>query len=143
MGVHWGLMRVDETTNDDLEEEFQAEPWDPWELDLVLLGKTTAKGPVTKLCESVPEDPASREGFSSAQMLVVPIQAIQKCAERLGKIERFPVVSAAEFARYCTHSIQEGDEQAAVDDVAERVRKFRDFIFRAVSQRWKLRFWCG
>jgi hypothetical protein len=141
MGVHWGLTRVDEATNNDLDEEFDAEPWDPWELDLVLLGETTATGPVTKLCESIPEETVSRKPF--ADMQVVPTEAIQKCAERLWKIEKFPVVNAEEFARGCAHTLQEGHEQDALDEVTGRVREFRDFIFRAVSQRWKLRFWCG
>src|SRR5437868_997052 len=114
MGVNWGLIRIDATTNDDMDEHFDAEPDDPSEVDLVLIGKKS--GPALRLFKStLSRAPLSRPpGFCDIQ--VVDSQDMQTCAKSLRNIKKLPAVGADEYARDCHHSIHGGEEQAALND---------------------------
>lgn len=128
MGIHWGLVRIDNSTGKDLAECFKAEPWMWSELDLALVGNK--KGPATRLMQSLETDKN-----------VVSQAGLSQCGCDLQQIKSIPAIDVKRFVRDCFHSVQKGDEEAALRDAAESAREFSAFISRANSEGWNIRLW--
>jgi len=131
----WGFRADDPATPEaDNQPLFDAEPWEWQELDLVLVGGPD--GPVTQLVYAALDCNPDTVG-----PVLVPDEAVRKCAERLHRISPSQFAPLEKFVADCLHSFMPGGALRAYEEAIRKTQELRAFIESAMERGHRLWFW--
>jgi len=143
VGVEWGLQLVEPETGSVPGAAFNPHPFEPLELDLILVG--SEQGPVQELLASAPaecdHDSPDLEWMSHhCPPTIISPAAVLRCATQLSGLSRATYASPEVVLNLPIHYLSPGDEQWFYDALAQCADAFHDFISGAARGGYAVRF---
>jgi hypothetical protein len=125
MGVEWSFYRADPATFARIDDDaFDPHPFDPEEIDLMLVGDTN--GPLMEaMLESVK--------ISSPAVMGIPCDVVAKLATRVKPIERSDFSSFDVVLKGSFHTVDNSDERDFYAELAATTESLQQFVAKAAE----------